>query len=64
MRSTVNELDPADDLAFPRVSAFDPDLDEAPDPPDVDGSAAGDDDLVEADALEPEQITDIEIGVD
>lgn len=64
MRSTVNEPDPAEDLAFPRISALDPDETAAPEPPDVDGSAAADDDLVEADAPEPEQITDIEIGVD
>ena len=59
MSSTnFNELDPADDGAFPSIHVFDPSLPV----PDEDDSELTDE-FPEADAPEPEQINDIEIGV-
>lgn len=100
MSTSFNDLDPALDAAFPRISPFDPDASPAPEPgpvvddvppqpvppgpdgpplPDPDGPGDGevdpadlevdesfldDEELLEADAPEPEEITDVEIGVD
>jgi|GEM_PF-4963799 len=87
---TFNDLDPADDPAFPGISAFDPAISPPPEPPPpgdevlpplvdvtpgpddeidpadlvIDESQLDDEELLEAAAPEPEEITDIEIGVD
>jgi hypothetical protein len=94
--TSFNELDPAEDAAFPRIFPFDPEASPASEPPRVgdevppapmplppdvpddadddvevdpadlvvDESQLDDEELLEADAPEPEEITDIEIGVD
>jgi hypothetical protein len=107
---SFNDLDPAEDVAFPRIFPFDPEASPPAEPPPVDGelppdafgagpdapppaeplpgpeiagdgdgdgdvdvdpadlvideSLLDDEELLEADAPEPEEITGVEIGVD